>query len=50
MPQYPAPQGVDIAYLADMLAQLERLAGRRWPFLAYLIGIARLEAESQIKR
>lgn len=50
MPHYPKSRPVaDIGYLADLLAEMETLARRqRRPLLAFLIGMARLEAEGKV--
>lgn len=49
MPQFPktAPKP-DAAFIADMLGEMEKLARPRWRLLAYLIGMARLEAEGKV--
>lgn len=50
MPQFPNTKPKpDAAYVADMLAQLERLSTPRWQMLAYLIGMAKLEAEHIVR-
>lgn len=49
MPQFPAPKPrPDWGYVADMLGQIERLSARA-PFLAYLVGMARREAEDVLR-
>jgi len=49
MPQFPTNKlKADLTYVADMLAQLERLSTPRWQLLAYLIGMAKLEAQSHV--
>ena len=51
MPHYPkTTAALDIAYIADLLAELEKLARqRRWLLLAFLIGMAKLQAQSHVK-
>lgn len=50
MPHYPKSRPVaDIGYLANLLAEMEALARRqRRPLLAFLIGMARLEAPRKV--
>ena len=51
MPLFPkSGPTAALAFVADMLAQLEQLVGPRRPFLRYLISMARREAEAALKQ
>ena len=51
MPLYPNKKPAPtMAYVAEMLAELEKLVRPKWPLLAHLIGMARLEAEGKVTK